>query len=142
MSIYTWVVSWNPVRLENLLYFKELFRGIKDKWGARAYPAVWMLRRIIFAGTMLLLPDININWRFGVMGVTQLVYIMFLYSELPFLSIIESVAELSNEVFILGALAPLVYYNEEKRWTDGITIGYLAILLTSNVIFTCLSLCK
>jgi len=136
------VISKNPVRFENLFYTKELFRGIKDSWTARTYSPIWMLRRLVFIGVMLLLVDLNVIYKFVILIMTQLVYIMYLCKEFPFESCIESLAEISNEVFILAGMVPLVYYNKEEKWGQAPNTIYLTSLLLSNSIFTFFSIGK
>jgi len=67
LSIFTWVASKNPDRFEKLFHTKELYRGIKDSWAARTYPTMWMLRRLLFAGTVFILSDLHIYYKFAIL---------------------------------------------------------------------------
>jgi hypothetical protein len=133
------VASKNPERFEKLFYTKELYRGVKDSWSAKTYPSVWMLRRLLFAGTVFILSDLHIYYKFAILVMIQILYIMYLLIERPFTSVLESMAEISNEGFILLLLAPLMYFNTEKQWSWMINLVYLLGLLVSNAVFTTIS---
>ena len=139
LSIFTWVVSKNPDRFEKLFHTKEFYRGIRDSWAARTYATMWMLRRLLFAGTVFILSDLHIYYKFAILVMIQILYIMYLFVEWPFNSRLESMAEISNEGFILLLLAPLTYFNTEKLWSWMINSVYLLGLLVSNAVFTTIS---
>ena len=98
-----------------------------------------MLRRLLFAGTVFILSDLHIYYKFAILVMIQILYIMYLLKEWPFASVLESIAEISNEGFILLLLAPLMYFNTEKQWSWMINSVYLLGLLVSNAVFTTIS---
>ena len=115
---------------------------MKANWFARLYPTLWLARRLLFASTAIILSNLGGELQFAILILSQVVYIFFLCSAFPFESLLESIGEISNEIFVLTALVPLIFVDKENEWTSTTNLGYLGLLLLSDVLFTTFSISK
>jgi hypothetical protein len=133
------VLWWNlrlKESLEDYGIVAQFFNGTKDYAPCRLFSAIWLLRRLCFVTTIMVLDRSSYLVVIIILLTIETAYVLCLCIYRPFILAKDNICEISNELFILASITFVMFYNDGDNWSELVNVIFLGMLMLSNVIFT------
>ena len=133
LMLWEWIRSRREEVHKQQVYFKEIFSGVKPRWVSRSFTFLNFSRRalliligIFSTGSMII--DVVIFF------MIQLFYFVLVVLLRPFESTRDNLIEITNECFFTIFAGSVLYLNQEDRWSEGIELVFLGVMVANSVI--------
>lgn len=115
-------------------YSSEVFAELSVSTEARLHPILFLTRRLLFVGLLVLLTSIGSIATLSVMCGIQMLYMVMLLGMKPHKERVNNVVELINELAYLGYLAWHFNFNSRAKWTKVAINAFICAVIFNNVI--------
>ena len=139
-----WLILWVKNRkepsavMESLFY--ELFNGLKHKFSCQAFIIVFIVKRTLLAGSLMLLQEQSGIVRLIIFGSVQVVCWAITIWIRPFSETQANIVEISNDSLFSIAWCMLFHYREEEKWGPVSEKIFIGLLMTGSVLSAFLSI--
>ena len=131
--LYYW---WKRERIWESKYFSELFEPFKKTHLAKQYYAVFIIRRLVIVLIVVLCKDLSNNYKLFIYVFLQFVAFGYATFVMPFVSKLNCVVEITNEVFYLTICIMVIIYHITSSYTDILSYVILALVVLNGVIIS------
>ena len=121
---------------------RQWFSDIKDLCLSRWMTTMFFVRRALLWIVVIIFKNVHLKTKLIIYVSIQSVYVLSILAIRPFEKIKNQMLEMLNEIFYLVLWSLLFKYNTENDWTNKITQIYIWIIISNNIIFVIISLCK
>ena len=112
---------------------KACFSGLKSQKWKRVHILLFFLRRILISIILFLLTDLTTMTKLGMITGIQVIYLIILVIQRPFIHIKDQIIEIMNEVFYIIMIMYLFFFNDRNDWDDATKFSYLSLMFLNFI---------
>ena len=122
------------------IYFTEFFNGIKNRTFPLFYPIIFLALRSLSCILVIIFAWLNLSFKIAILSALHSAVAIFLLITRPFEEIKDSIFEGISQTIMAVICIIWIYYNTEERSNPIISWICIAILMTSSIIVSFISI--